>query len=58
MVVLFRLSSSCFLSEAGLSPEGLGILISVSRGISKAADQKEAADNFVKEIRESKQRVM
>lgn len=42
---------------AGLCPEGLGILIAVSRGISKAADQKSAADNFVKEIRESRDRV-
>lgn len=32
--------------HAGLSAEGSGILIPISRGISKAADPKEAADRF------------
>lgn len=36
--------------EAGLRPDGLGILLPISRGISKAADPRQAAEAFRVEI--------
>jgi len=36
--------------QAGLRPDGLGMMIPISRGISRAADPRQAAENFVDQI--------
>ena len=36
--------------KAGLRPDGLGVMITISRGISRAKDPREAAENFVNQI--------
>ena len=36
--------------KAGLRPDGLGVIITISRGISRAKDSREAAENFVNQI--------
>jgi uridine monophosphate synthetase len=36
--------------KAGLRPDGLGVIITISRGISRADDPRQAAGNFVNQI--------
>lgn len=43
--------------EAGLRPDGLGVLLPISRGISKAENRKEAAEAFRKEINAVRARI-
>jgi orotidine 5'-phosphate decarboxylase subfamily 2 len=43
--------------EAGLRPDGLGVLLPISRGISKAENRKQAAEAFRKEINEVRARI-
>jgi len=42
--------------EAGMDSNGLGIILPISRGISKAADPKEAAEQFREKMNEVKRR--